>query len=194
MKKIFMVIAMAVAAITANAQQIRITPHLGLGWMHFSQPSGSDDVKNQGFAFLGGAEFEYYLTEKFGVSAGLDYVFSRSDKDKDSMYGDDWMYYQHSYLNIPVLAQYHFGSLAVKAGVQPAFLISADYHDAKGDTHSEKDGYKSFSLSLPVGLSYDFKFPLTLDLRYAIPLTKQNKEGDFDVKQTTVALTFGYRF
>lgn len=189
MKKFLMIAVMAVAALTASAQkgEYYITPHLGFGYLNMSN-LGIEDMEGGIGANLG-VDFEYMMSDKFGVSAGLDAFYGESDKYNEH-------YLSYGYLNIPVLAQYHFGGFAVKAGLQPAFLVEADEH-CESHSESGKDAFNTFSLALPVGVSYSFKVPVTLDLRCAIPLTKQNKESDpsfDDSKLTTVMLTVGYRF
>lgn len=214
MKKLFVIAIMAIVAMTANAQQgdIRITPHLGLGYANMSNtkmiymmpltenPYGEANLSNC-FAFFAGADAEYMVSDQFGVSAGLDVLVAKSDVKEvelpDYKFSTGDMYFNYTYINVPILAQYHFGQFAVKAGLQPAFLVAADSH-RDGHKESMKDACNKFNLSLPVGLSYEFKnTPIVLDLRYALPLTKVNKEsveGGKNNKFSTVTLAVGYRF
>ncbi len=208
MKKYIMFAVMAVAAMTASAQsKLRITPHVGVAYTNCSNSYDYNyNVKSNfgnGIGFLAGAEAEYMVTDKVGVSLGADFLYSKSDEEKVSTYdertgvnistGD--MYVTQSYINIPILAQYHFGSFAVKAGLQPTLNLAFDFHKAGGKV-SMTDNVNKFTLALPVGVSYEFKSPVVLDLRCAIPLTKLNKDnikGDNN-KLTVVSLTAGYRF
>lgn len=206
MKKFFMIAIMAVAALTANAQkgEVKFSAHAGAGYVNIAnqeEPSlvgaGINDYSSAIGALLG-AECEYMVSDKFGLSAGLDYLYAKtSEKSQEGIEGKfDDMYYDFSYLNIPVLAQLHMGKFAVKAGLQPGFLLSADYHE-NGKTKSQTSGLNSFNLSLPVGVSLDCGASTTLDLRCAIPLTKMNKNdmaNGKDVKMTTIMLSLGYRF
>ena len=48
-----------------------------------------------------------------------------------------------------------------------------------------------------MGISYEFKVPIVIDLRYNLGLTKVNKEsvsGVKDYKNNVVSLTVGYKF
>lgn len=186
MKKFIMSAVMAIVALTASAQkgEYNITPHIGFGYTNMSK---FEDLAG-GIGGTVGVDFEYMMADQFGLSAGIDALYSESDKFNDA-------YFSYGFLNIPVLAQYHLGNFAVKAGLQPGFLIEADAHH-DGVSVDGKDGFNTFSLALPVGISYTFKTPITLDLRCAIPLTKQNKEDQpvGDSKFTTVMLSVGYRF
>lgn len=198
-----MIAAMAAAAFTAQAQDIHVTPHLGIGYSHFyNMRDGNNDAN----AFNVGADVEYMLNSKFGLSAGADLQYTMTEEHKWEGV-TDWQNYNLYHLNIPLLAQYHIGQFALKAGIQPALLLSANHKNGSNKT-SVKDDLQTFSLSLPVGVSYEFKkTPIVLDMRCAIPLTKQNK-GEFykdgnggfvvgndgNTKQITVMLTVGYRF
>ena len=60
-----------------------------------------------------------------------------------------------------------------------------------------KDQYKKFDFSIPVGVSYQFKTPITIDARYQIGLTRLNKytaDGVKDSKNSVFTLTVGYKF
>lgn len=184
---------MAVAALSANAQKnVTITPHVGFGITYMSH---NLEGTRYGSGLLVGADVEYKIDDKLGISAGVDYLHSKGDETRLDLPGQEWKYYTYSYLNIPVLAQYHVGNIALKAGLQPSITLTADYHE--GESKSIKDNMNSVNLSIPVGVSYDFKFPLTLELRYAFPLTKQNKHEMPEGKNShfqTVMLMAGWRF
>lgn len=198
MKKFLLMAVMAVAALTASAQkgEFHVTPHIALGYTNLSN-AGDYESNLSGKI---GADVEYMISDAFGLSAGLDYEYIRSltetgtDKVK--------IYYDYSYLNIPVLAQYHFGEgWAIKAGVQPMFLLAADAHaDGKSDnsqviiTGKVKDIFESFMLAVPVGISYTFESGVNVDLRCNIPTGKMNKKGNEDSKMLNVAVSVGYRF
>ncbi len=201
-KNLFTIAAMALVGLTASAQsQYHFTPHIGIGYTNMSNnevPVASiDDKISNGIGLLAGAEFEYMVADKVGISAGVDFLYSKTDEVKWEIgeRSTAEMHFSYSYLNMPVLVQYHMGKVAVKAGVQPTLCLSADFHNDKNKS-SLKDGMNTFSLALPVGVSYEFNTPVVLDLRCAIPLTKQNKNklpgGDFLF--TSVMLTAGYRF
>ena len=102
--------------------------------------------------------------------------------------GDDKL--KLGYLNIPILANYYvIPGLAIKAGVQPGFLLSAK--DEDGD--DEKDGMNSFDLSIPIGASYEYK-NFVFDARYNFGLTKINKHGSNSHKNSVFMITVGYKF
>ncbi len=205
MKKIFMIAAMAVAALTASAQsKFHFTPHVGIGYNNMANAKVTFETKDykasSGDGWLIGAEAEYMATDNVGISLGVDYLYSKSDeqefKNLDTGHTSGNQYYKYSYLNVPVLAQYHIGKFAVKAGLQPTFNLSADKYRGHEGKVDMKEAFNSVTLALPVGVSYEFGVPVVLDLRCAIPLTKQNKEKlyDKDWRFTTVTLTAGYRF
>ena len=103
------------------------------------------------------------------------------------------------YLNIPIVANYYFAKgWAVKAGIQPGFLLSAKAKvDGVGATESAdtdfKSDCKSFDLSIPLGLSYEYE-QIVFDARYNLGVTKVNKEGDNSSKNSVIQFTVGYKF
>ncbi len=162
-----------------------------------------------------GADMEFQLSRMFSLSAGVNWAMAGSG-------WDDYKYkngsteidvkdikVETSYVNVPVTANiYLFKGFAVKAGVQFGFLTSANSKmttEAKdGSTNLKteidedvKDEFEKFDIAIPVGVSYQFKVPVVIDLRYNIGLNKVNKEsldGFKDSRNNVFALTVGYKF
>ena len=113
-----------------------------------------------------------------------------------------------NYISIPVLAQAHlWKGLTAKLGIQTDVLVSArskanEEVKYNGVTHFEKsntdikDKLHSCVFSIPVGLSYTYK-NIELDARYLWGISKVSDtkdENDKDLKNSTFAITLGYRF
>ncbi len=213
MKKMMMIAAMAVACLTASAQnevgQFTLQPKIG---MNITNISGAEIVtgtstENANFMvdFAVGVEAEYGLAEKFSLAAGI--LYSRQGCDFGEFKASNgyttvgWDKNQNKlgYLNIPIVANYYIAKgFAIKAGIQPGFLLSAKRKiDGIGDTPSEdidyKDALESFDLSIPLGLSYETD-NVVIDGRYNLGVTKINKEGDKDLKNSVIQFTIGYKF
>ncbi len=194
MKKILMmVVAAMMATVSVNAQQMFIKPMVG-GTL--STLTGQDDSKMK-FGLVGGAEFGYHVSEPFAVTAGV-LVSMQGAKQKDSELIMDAST-SMTYLNIPVLANYYIiPGLAVKAGIQPGFMLSQKAKYTMGGHDYEetsKDHVKTFDFSIPIGLSYEFS-DFVIDARYNLGLTKVNKDSkllDKDMKNSVIMLTLGYK-
>ena len=177
MKKFMMMVAMAFATLTASAQAeagtLTLKPLVGI---NVANITNSDADAKVGLA--AGAELGYQLNESFAVTAGAIYSMQGAKNDGYKLNLD--------YINIPILANYYITKgLAVKAGIQPAFNVKAEGED--GDI----EGFKSFDLSIPVGLSYEIS-DFVIDARYNWGMTKV-LEG-FDSKNTVFQFTVGYKF
>lgn len=121
-----------------------------------------DDAAKYKAGFTGGIFADYRTCNWFAVS--VDVLYSR----QGSKIENSDIKLRTDYLNIPVLANFYLTrGMALKTGVQPGFLLAAKAKE--GDVKVDaKNIYKTFDLSIPVGLSYDFKFGLILDARYNI--------------------------
>jgi len=182
MKKFFLMAMMMVATLGANAQnevgQITLAPTAGV---NMSKLTG--DGQKFAFGWEVGVNAEYGVAESFGVSLGAFFKNWGSKPDVDGAKKT-----QMNYLAIPVLANFYAAKgFAIKAGVQPAFLLSA-----KNDGVDIKDGCKTFGLTIPVGLSYEIS-NVVIDARYNFGLTKIAKEGG-NAKNSVIELTVGYKF
>ena len=214
MKKMMMIAAMAVACLTASAQnevgQLTLQPKIGMNITNISGAeivTGANSTENANFMvdFAVGVEAEYGLAEKFSLAAGI--LYSRQGCDFGEFKGSfgyttvGWDKNQNKlgYLNIPIVANYYIAKgFAIKAGIQPGFLLSAKRKiDGIGDTPSEdidfKDACNSFDLSIPLGLSYETD-NVVIDGRYNLGVTKINKEGDDSMKNSVIQFTIGYKF
>ena len=186
MKKILLTLMAACAAFSfASAQETGFGFGVKAGVNISNQ--ALDDAAKYKAGFTGGVFVDYRTCNWFAVSA--DVLYSRQGskiKDSDVKLRTD-------YLNIPVLANFYLTrGMALKAGVQPSFLLAAKAKE--GDIKvGVKEMYKTFDLSIPVGLSYDFKFGLILDARYNIGVTNLAKDAGC-TRNSVFAVTAGWRF
>jgi hypothetical protein len=197
-----------------NAAWLSNMPNLNLG-------GGVTLDKTTAAGGIVGVEAEYMLTDNFSLAAGLTYGEQGSGyEDYEENYSGAKVELKDlkvdlDYLNIPVVANYYlFRGFAVKAGVQFGFLTTAkikgktittingsttttEMEDKKIGNQDFKDTLEKFDLSIPMGISYEFKVPIVIDLRYNLGLTKVNKEsasGVKDFQNNVVSLTVGYKF
>jgi hypothetical protein len=194
MKKMMMIAAMMIAAISANAQnevgQITLQPKVGMNISNVTGDVWNGDKKAK-VGLVAGVEAEYGIAENFGLAFGVLYSMEGC---KVKYAGEGTGNVNLDYINIPILAQYYVvPGLAIKAGVQPAFNVR---HKVGGDYDMdlEDDGYKtkSFNFSIPVGLSYEYQ-SFVLDARYNIGVTKLIKDLD-QGRNSTFSITLGYKF
>jgi hypothetical protein len=169
--------------------------------------------------FTAGVEGQYQFTDLFGLSVGAFYAREGCHYDtKGLTITDGKESYNISLTNnlranldcitIPVLANvYVWRGLAVKAGLQPEIIVhKSGSVDARVSANDVSTGLgidadpnlHSFSLSLPVGLSYEYK-NVVLDARYCFGLTniENNRDpelGNDKVHLNTFSVTLGYKF
>ncbi len=138
MKKLFLIAAMMLATLSANAQnevgQWSIKPMAGINLATMTKTT--DSKMRVGLA--AGAELAVGAAENFEVSAGVLYSM-QGVKGKGDL---DGLTYKLDYINIPILANFYgTRGLAIKAGVQPGFNVtkkisadgvSADIDGVKG--------------------------------------------------------------
>lgn len=193
MKKLMIIALMAVATLTAGAQNtlrengsFTIQPKVGLATGIFSgsfEGFGTTKTKN---GFTCGIEGEYYFAPKFSAALGVNYA----EQGWMMEYPDDpTEKVKLNYVNVPLVANFYVSKgLAVKAGVQLGFLTSAKVNDL-----DIKDRCESTAISIPVGLSYEYE-NIVLDARYNINVTKVNKEGSKEQRSDLLMVTLGYKF
>ncbi len=178
----------------------------------------NDNKSKVGFTV--GAEAQYQFTDVLGLTVGAFFTqqgakydtkgFTTEDNGVRVSFADDLKLQLNSII-IPVLANaYVWKGLAVKVGLQPEFAVSKK---VKGDMTVSYQGQattaslgdasnlRTFSLSLPVGIGYEYK-NIVADFRYNFGLTDLHKDGDAyagtgsssSTRNSTFALTLGYKF
>ena len=109
----------------------------------------------------------------------------------------DYDHLSLDYLNIPIVANYYIiPGLAIKAGIQPSFLMGAKNKwkdDGGSDSDDIKDYLKTFDLAIPLGASYEYK-NVVFDVRYNLSVLKLNKfEADKNMRNSVIQFTLGYK-
>lgn len=182
MKKMILMAVIMLSSVATYAQnevgQITIQPKVGLNIANFTKVDGSDPR----YGVVGGVEFEYGVSDIFGISAGALYSMQGAKNEGSTAKFD--------YVNVPILANvYVLKGLAVKLGVQPGYCVNHKASEG-GETSSVPD-VKKFEFSIPVGASYEYEH-FVLDARYNWGMTKIVK--DYDYKNTVFQFTLGYKF
>ena len=195
MKRLFTVIFAVLAMVSASAQEregtITVQPRVGVN------RSTMSDYNQAKFGYAFGMELEYQMTEIFSLSAALMYSDQGAKDDSDGIKET----LDLDFVNVPIMLNcYVLPGLAVKAGVQPAFRTKAS---VKSDglnvdvdwllkQYGEDTELSKFLLSVPVGLSYEFK-NFVLDARYNFGVTDLFK-GEGTMHNNVLQLTLGYKF
>ena len=198
MKKFFVMIVVAMlTTLNVNAQNEEggwsFMPKAG--WNLATWAGDPDATWMNGY--MGGLEFEYGLTDNFGLVAGIHYSLQGEKDDVNktkNMFG---------YANVPVLAQFYpVKGLALKAGIQLGFLTSKkftweggrydiDFLEAKGLIESGIQ-FRSFDLAIPMGISYEYQ-RFVLDARYNLGLIGIVKGIDDTCRNSVFQFTLGYK-
>ena len=201
MKKLLLTLAVLTASMAAMAQHregdFLVQPKVGL---NISTLSDAD--KTIGDANFG-IEAEYMVTDLFSVSGGI-MVSNQGGKYDDDLYGSYTV--DLDYANVPIMANlYVLPGLAIKAGAQLGFRMKAKvkldnttfdmdefYARSVGLGLGDELKVNKFDLSIPVGISYEYKNAV-IEARYAWGLSKIMNYGD-PFYNRVIQLTLGYKF
>ena len=204
MKKLLTLIALAAFTVTAQAQheegESTIQPRIGIT---MSTVTDEEDAKMK-LNLTYGIEFEYYVSDKLGLAAGV--LFTNQGYQSDYYNLDntnETMKLDNYYTSIPITVNYYLiEGLAIKAGIQPALRVKTRFK--MGSEKLDLDDYldllftnkevtlNKFDLSIPVGLSYEYN-RVTLDARYNIGLTKLYSGIDDSSRNSVITVTLGYK-
>ena len=162
-----------------------------------------------------GLESEYVATERVGIALGVNYADAGTGWEKYDLYDDNYIKYniretawKTSYVNVPLTVNWYVrNGLALKTGFQLCFLTRGKEYMRTEYTMdgvdytmlSEqdcKDEFSKFDFAFPIGVSYEFKFPLVIDFRFNIGMRKVNKTsmGSKNMYNRQATLTLGYKF
>lgn len=194
MKKMMMMLVVAMAALTASAQNtlrengtFTLQPKVGVGFgvLSGSWTSAPGVDKKTRVGLIAGVEGEYYINSWFSAAVGVNYA-QQGWKFKG---GDVKTTTKLDYLNVPIVANFYVTpGLALKTGVQMGFLMSA-----KQESTDIKDNCNKLNISIPIGISGEYN-DFVFDARYNIAVSKVNKHGDDSRRSDLITLTIGYKF
>ena len=198
-----------------------VIPHVGVSIASLTHQSGgievgdnqSQELKPQARpGFTGGVDVMYQASDIVGLSVGLSYVQAGCKyKDIDGN-GVTWHdhYDRMDYLSVPLVAHSYIApGLSINVGVAPSFLIYGKYHagmlsyDLDADGHrtnvqegvidiDTKKGLRKFTLSIPVGISYEYE-NVVLDARYNVGMLNVYKHG-LSARNKVFEVSVGYKF
>lgn len=198
-----------------------VIPHVGVSIASLTHQSGgievgdnqSQEVKPQGRpGFTGGVDVMYQASDNIGLSIGLSYVQAGckyKDVDDNGVIWHDH-YDRMDYISVPLLAHSYIApGLSINVGVAPSFLIYGKYHagmlsyDLDTDGHrtnvqegvidiDTKKGLRNFTLSIPVGISYEYE-NVVLDARYNVGMLNVYKHG-LTARNKVFEVSVGYKF
>ena len=198
-----------------------VIPHVGVSIASLTHQSGgievgdnqSQELKPQARpGFTGGVDVMYQASDNVGLSLGLSYVQAGCKyKDVDDN-GVTWHdhYDRMDYISVPLVAHSYIApGLSINVGVAPSFLIYGKYHagmqtyDVDTDGHRTnvkeaeidqdiKKGLRNFTLSIPVGISYEYE-NVVLDARYNVGVLNAYKYG-LSARNKVFEVSVGYKF
>jgi opacity protein-like surface antigen len=149
--------------------------------------SGFSDAQ---ITYLAGGFMRFDLSKKLGLQTELLYSLKGN-------FNTDY-----GYISLPIMLQYEFlPNLRAEAGLEAAYLLSAQMEFISGNRLDERSSYKDFDLGVNFGINYDFLEKFTAGLRYNLGLVNTwNDEPRFgigtdsSVKNHSLQLSLGYRF
>jgi hypothetical protein len=138
------------------------------------------------------------LNERIHFVAELNYSMMGSNWEDDFGEGTEKGHVSTSYLNLPLMLRYMFGSdqatgLFGELGLQPGLLLSAKDHWS-GGSEDVKEHLNSFDFGIPLGVGYEFNGSLGVGLRYIMGLSNIYKENDDTDRNNVLALRLTWTF
>jgi len=221
LKRIALLAIMMVAVLSANAQYEpgKWGMHIKFGYGasllsdldKMPLVAGSADDEAIG-ARVVGMDFEYQASSLIGLSVGLTHVWQGGGW-KDIDMGNNMKarepHVSLEYVTMPFIANFYvYKGLALKTGLELSYLSEAkcsmktkEVFEGRDKTIKTtldvEDDCNKFDLSIPIGVSYEFKSHFVLDARFNLGLLKVNDSnifGDKDIKNSSLMFTFGYKF
>ena len=202
MKKLMILMAILTMAVVAKAQHeegdFMVQPKVGLNIATLSDADKS--ITDLHF----GIEAEYMVADKFSLGLGAILSNQGAKYDYWDESGQNKYTVDLDYVHVPILASYYvLPGLAVKAGVQPGFKMRAkakfddrtidldELYKLGSNMLGEDIKVSKFDLSIPVGISYEYK-NIVLDARYNWGLIKVMNVGDAFYNRCFM-LSLGYK-
>src|SRR5690554_3531699 len=205
MKKLLLIVGVAVFTLSTQAQEIRMGVKAGLNLASIGGDE-TGDLKSRTSFHLGGL-VEIPISEKFSVPPELLYSAQGAKSEETETFMGQTFNYETKikldYISVPIMAKYYVvDGLAIEAGPQIGFLMSAKADvEASGGGESEsdsvdiKDDFNTLDFGLGLGASYRLDMGVFFGARYNLGLSNINKDsGDFKNQNNVFQISAGYTF
>lgn len=184
---------------SASAQDFYWGPRVGMNVSSMTKTTYSKARIRGSFGLMAG----YKINDLIGLQAEALYSLQGSKVDNNEK-----DIYSYNYVKIPVLAKvYLIGGLNLEAGVAFNWLVKAQQkwnsssYDMYGNaiettTHTRSliDDCKSFDLTIPVGINYQFRRWFDLGVRYDISTIRVSENKKDHAKSSVLSVNLGLRF
>ncbi|MBO5612381.1 MAG: PorT family protein [Prevotella sp.] len=135
-----------------------------------------------------GIDVEYQALPALGISLGAHYSLQGCRFSKTFAFNA--FNTNIHYLNFPLMANLYVGSgFALRAGVQMGVKLD---EDATNDGFGQRDLFKSVDVSIPFGISYEYK-NFILGARYNLGATNISKFKEWKNKNEVFVIDLGFR-
>ncbi len=230
MKRIILSLALLAATLGTSAQAAwgtwSVIPHIGAAvstlsedLIVFTNGTVNESLTNKNTSgFSGGVDVMYQMTDKLAMTAGIAYSqlgceykdYESVSSGKGSIWHDS--YTRLDYIEIPLMENIYLSKgFAIKAGIQPRFLVHSKIHTEENEfTIDSQTGkrhgagrtvmeiknppsLRKLDFAIPIGISYEYQ-SVMLDARYNIGLTNIYKHGLGKAKNRAFIFTIAYKF
>ncbi len=164
----------------------------GISANNFEAPHFDDSFYDTYPNLLGGLAVEWHLSKKIAVQPEILYAGQGAEIE------DDEAALKLNYLNIPILVKYYFfPKFYIGSGFQLSYLIKEKKSFAELDnefhpTFDDEEHIKSRDIGIPVGIGYNSKANLQLELRYVSGLSNVFENPLLESKNRSVQFTVTY--
>jgi hypothetical protein len=189
MKKIWIAILVASAAVMANAQAPLV--QFGLkGGFNVATLNTSYITYQPRLSYHLGGLAHIHITDKWGLQPEVVY----SDQGGRRYLNTEYQRVSLQYVNVPVILQYFtMKGLRLETGPQLGALIRAR-STYRGETADLRNQYTPMDFSWAFGIGYLTKSNWGGDLRYNLGISNDNMENSISKRNTVLQLGLFYQF
>lgn len=224
MKKVFLTLVCAVAALSVSAQRassssssffstessdqpITFSIRGGVNFANMSAEEGNHSYSTDTYTgFHAGVAVDFPLLESLYIQSGLYYTVKGAKEEEDG----EKLTYNPSFLEVPILASYRYdfseaAQLQINFGPYLAYGIGgkAKYEyrgeSAEEDFFGDDDdhnslGAKRFDAGLQIGAGVTIAQHYYIGCGYEFSLTSMGRDSDYKIKNNNLFISLGYQF
>ena len=196
MKKVFVLIAVAIVSMNAMAQ-VQFGAKVGVDATNFW---GTDVPHGMQLNYQAGLLMEYKFSPKFAIAPEAVFAaqggkYNGKALDFGDMLIDTDMTFHSNYINVPVMFKYYVApAFSIDFGPQVGFNVYSKYSIEDHDAVDIKDATKSVDFGVGLGGTYNLTEKAFVQARYTMGMTNAFKGEGNDAKNGNIQLAFGMKF
>ena len=193
MKKLITILFAGLLTLSLSAQQFGAKGGISLASVYGGDVDDDLTILNPGI-MIGG--FGQLGDDNIRTTVELLFIQKGAKMADDG----DYLRLVHNYLDLNVMGNFFVSdAVSLNAGLYLGYFMSGKMvakfdGDKESESYDDMDGFNRIDFGSNFGATFYLNDAMNIDVRYGLGLSKLDEDGDGDVYNNSIQISFGYAF